>query len=211
MKMIDQGQKYKLTRNTAKSSISITPSFEETNSHITIQHTDKEYAFEKKENGTTIENYQVRIEGERQFNLIQNLATNQVKITFPTEIEQNNSITNDSELIYQSLAENITEAITVREYEEVLDFINKTPKPQDFVSWLNTIAKEVIKYFEGETLYLELFADPEGAEWDKLVLSVSTDKNADDGGVILDKFYNEVWFDNTSDFKRKLAVSLEFR
>jgi hypothetical protein len=69
---------------------------------------------------------------------------------------------------------------------------------------------EVRKVFKIETLYLEVYRDPDSSEYDQLQICIATQNDPVEANRQLDEFDGNWWFSNFQRSQRRLSIVLEY-
>ena len=109
----------------------------------------------------------------------------------------------------QGLTDSISQEITIRDREEVENFLKQLSP--GFVQLINGLVPQIRHYFEQEPLYLQIFSNQEGSNWDFLILSIATEKEVDEALKLIRDFQESSWVSGNTEFTGKLTVDLEFQ
>jgi hypothetical protein len=95
----------------------------------------------------------------------------------------------------------------LRREDRVEKFIAHNPF---LVELIGEAYSELRKVFKTETLYLEIYRDRDGSQYDQLQISIGTKKDPIDANRQLDEFDHNWWLDNIERSQDKLAIILEY-
>jgi hypothetical protein len=104
--------------------------------------------------------------------------------------------------------ESLKDKFILREQEDIEYFIEENPSVVDFAL---EACSELRKVFPTEPLFMQMYYEPAGEEYDKLLIKIGTSDGARIASEKLDQFDNSWWLNNLSNANGKLNILLEYQ